>query len=105
MPTGSPRSAARQPFRSFPASAWPSVALPDVAAVAAPTAPLDGGGPCEVAGVREGRHHHHVALLQPTIGDGPLEVDRDSRGEQVAALIKGVGVSLLGKFHRITPVP
>ena len=74
----------------------------NVAAVAA--APPDGGGAGEVTGVRERRHHHHIALLQLAVGDGAVEVDRDARGEQVAALVERVAVPLLGQFQRLPPV-
>jgi hypothetical protein len=66
-------------------------------------APLDRRRPGEVAGVRE-RRHHHVTLLELAIGDGAVEVDRDARGEEVAAFVDGVAVALPRYLQRFAPV-
>ena len=79
---------------------WSSATVTDVSRairhpshVANAAAPPDDGGAGEVTGVRESRHHHHIALLQLAVGDRAVEVDRDARGEQVAALVKRVAVT------------
>jgi hypothetical protein len=42
--------------------------------------------------MREARHHHAIAGLELTVGDGTIQVNRDSGSEQIAALFEGVPV-------------
>lgn len=42
--------------------------------------------------MREARHHHDIAGLELTAGDGAIQVNRDSGSEQIAALFEGVPV-------------
>src|ERR1700684_3287769 len=70
----------------------------------APPAPPDRRRTREVAGVRERRHHHDVAGVDLTIGDGVIKVDRDTGTEQIAAVVKGIAVTFLGNLERFTPV-
>src|SRR3546814_9033329 len=60
-------------------------ALPISSVAAAPPHRRRSG---EVTCVRERTHQYGVTALDPAVGDGAVQVDRDRRGEEVAALVE-----------------
>src|ERR1700678_1702789 len=77
---------------------------PPVGVASASSAPADRRRTREVASVREGGHHHDVAGLDLAVGYRMIQVDRDARAEQVAALIKGVAMTFARHLERVAPV-
>src|SRR5689334_25035312 len=91
----------RRPPRS---TLFPYTTLFRSGVASASSAPADRRRTREVAGVREGGHHHDVAGLDLTVGYRMIQVDRNAGAEQVAALIKGVAMTFARHFERFAPV-
>src|SRR5689334_23753386 len=89
----------RRPPRS---TLFPYTTLFRSGVASASSAPADRRRTREVAGVREGGHHHDVAGLDLTVGYRMIQVDRNAGAEQVAALRSEEHTSeLQSQFHLV----